>query len=202
MAKEITEKNVKKFLKSFDQKPTTVEVVVGDAKLDITVKHLVGTDILDAMVNLVVDSAIHDGVYNPAIVEPAKWAAILCHVANFTDELSDEQFNQLCYCSKIRAAVLKNWNMSQFQDFDIAVSNKIRHEQEEMISAQKIRLEAIANQLEITTTYMKNITEAFKNVDPEMIAGVIQKLSGMDEMVLGNAVIDIRDLQAKQDVVE
>lgn len=202
MAKEITEKNVKKFLKNIDNKPTAVEVVIGEAKLDIVVKPLVSTDTLATMVDLVVGAAVRDDEYNPDIVEPAKWAAILCNVANLTTELNDEQFNQLCYCDEIRAAVLKNWNMWQYHDFNVAVNSKIQHKREEILSAQKIRLGAIANQLEIATIYMQNIAETFKNVDPEMMAGIIQKLTGMSELDLGNAVIDIRDIRARQDAVE
>lgn len=202
MAKEINEKSVKKFLKNFDVKPVSVGVEIGEAKLDISVKPLVSTDVMTMMVDLVADSVVQDDVYTPSIVEPAKWAAILCHVANFTTELNDEQFNQLCYCKAVRDAVLSVWSPEQRYDFESAVIDMIDHKRNEILTVQKSRLEAIASQLEITTTYMKNITEGFKNVDPEMMVGVIQKLSGMSELDLGNAVIDIRDARTKLDVVK
>lgn len=202
MAKEITAKNVKKFLKNIEQKPVTSVVGIGNSKLEMLVSPLVSTKVLSAMVDMVVDSAIRDGEYNPAIIEPAKLAAILCHVANFTTELDDEQFNQLRYRSNVRDAILDVWNPEQRCDFEAAIAEMIRHKREELISTQKSRLEAIANQLEITTAYMQNITEGFKNVDPEMMVGVMQKLSGMSELDLGNAVLDIRDYQTRQDVTE
>ena len=193
MAKKINEKSVKKFLKSYNTDPVTVVVEHGSAELELVINRLVSPSVLSAMVSLVADSVVSDGEYNPAVMDSAKWAAILCYVANFDTDLDDECFNRLCCCTEIRNAIHDVWDPTQATDFEVAAMDMVDHKLAEILSVQKRRLEEVTVKLDAATNYLINITETFKDVDNQTMIAAIEKLSSMDELSLGNAIIDIHD---------
>lgn len=195
MAKKINEKSVKKFLKSYDMDPVQIEIAHGDAKIEMAVNKLVDAKTLFSMVEMATESVFNKGRYNPAMESAAKWASILCHVANFTTDLEDDQFMQLCYCQKIRDAILGVWNKEQHDDFQRYVAEMVAYRRDEIISTQKAQLERLSAQLESASSYLVSITDAFKNVDPASLVAAIERMSGMNELDLGNAIIDIQDIR-------
>lgn len=198
MATEITEKTIKKFLRNYNADTVTKFVSIGnsDKNIEISVKRLVSPATMKYMIDSVVDIVFTDDVYDPSIKNLIKWVVIMQNVTNVTaQDLTDDQFSRLVYGSDITDAINDVWNIRQSYDFDAAVDEAIAYKKQEIANVQKIRLDNIMSQLDTLVGYMKNMTDSFKDVDPDTMASVMKNLSSMTEKDLCSNVIEIRGKQ-------
>lgn len=183
------------FLKTVKHDVVPVEV----DGLAFEVKPLLSLADYHAMVNVVADAAFvmneETGVeeYDAVYEEYATNIAVLTYVANFKPETASEKLYALSLCRPVMCKIYEIWDETQRWSFETAVGQQIDFKKQELFATERKLLHTATAQIEIATNSLMQFNTMFEDIDPQVAAQDLQKISNMSELELGHAVVAARD---------
>ena len=194
-----------KLLSNADNEARTIIVSCGEGTLELKVKRDVSLQEYCNMVNEAAETCFqlnNDGeeYYAAGIEEFARDYVLLEHLTNLknaTDVQKTERQNDRLYdlwlntdvMDRVREALPDRYH----DDFIDAVWRQVEFRKQQMLSNERQKLIAAANQFEKISDSFKTFMESFGDIDPAALMEMLQKVASMDSVELGEAVVNSRD---------
>lgn len=191
--------SVDRVIKKMDGAVVPVHIEVDGAELDFEVKKALDLNTFYAMVQYAVNVAFvfdestgaerYDAFYHDFAIG----TALLIYVANFKPEMASDKFYQLMQCESVMDHIYEIWSEEQYKSFCDAVNRQINYRKEELLAAERRKLQDATEQLIKGTNAFEQFVKMFEGVDPAQLMEEMQKITNMDEERLGRSVVNARD---------
>jgi len=202
---EIKPEQVKKYIPK--DEPFTIKLGEGEDILEIEVKPKLSLIESIAFINSVINEMFSDDDETNmpyAAVEYIKRTYTLMYYTNLPD-MGDDLYDLVYNTDIFERFIESGINTRAYEDLMTQLDKQIEYEVQKRQNQFKVGTEqfitTVTNKIQTVLDEFAKLGEAFKDIDPKEIQGMIKSLSAVeniDEKKLANAVLQFRKPQAKK----
>lgn len=192
-------RKVKTALKNMQNDPIPVTVTINDSELEFEVVPFIELSTMRDMVQAVVDASFevdtNTGMttFDHTVHDYLTWALVLTNVANFKADIPADLMYRLVCNYDVRRAICQHWNPVQRESYFENVALQAEYRKQDVITANQKRLDDLTRQIEQASAMLLQVVQTTEGLDMHALGDSLAKLSALDEVELGRAVVAARD---------
>lgn len=180
---------------------------IGDHKtVEIVVSPLISYDDMDSFVRSVVDAVCQDGVYHYEDYDLTIDKALLAYYTNINYRMQNSKLIELVFCTSLIEEIKNVINQNQLQYIMGAISDGVKFKKEEMLSAQKIAVDAmiqnvhteqdkILKSIQELVKPLQELANNFKDYDVSKLEADIRKIVNTPESEMVDRILSFQKRQ-------